>query len=619
MVDLNKLNPESAQEIIKALKDGKINAKEAKKLGLTAKEAEELNRAFSSGAASIGDFVLINKGKSKDGKFQYSKTEKAEPKDKFSNKDIRYDMKSGRFVVYHRDLTTGKETFKYYEKDGKQLREDSFKAKEKLNDKFVQVNDKGQLSFKAKQRDFFQFTDEKGKFSFAETLGTVARTVLSPLMLFTSCSPAGEDDINIDMNQKVDVEVVNKNDTLEAALDKILTSLNSLEDKTDEQTKYLNSILETLKTIVQKEIANGATLDEIKTLIGDNTQLLEIIIEAMTKNNDLLTEIKDGMGSNNEKILEVLVGIQQTVNTLASMVANLPDYADQLNNILNAIKKGNCALDTLLDMVKLLLQEVAENGDTQKDILAKLDEIEASKKSDSEKFAAMLELLKSIDTTTKDIDSKLDTIISDLEAHFKNDDEVKKYLKQILSEVKKNNSKTDVTNELLTKIYNMIEKLGTTADELGKKILAYIAKIGSDLNEQLAAILEAINKGAEGSDGVRALLEKILAGQDSNTQKIIEAMGNMMSRFEEEFGKNDDRYNNIINILNKINAKIGEGDNAELLDKLDKIIAKLDDILAAIKDHKVTVDVTGKVTCECNCGDSSKHEGIIGDLEDILN
>ena len=77
-IDFNKLNPEEAQKIISALKDGRINDQEAKKLGLTAQEQEALNKAFSSGEVQIGDFVLINKGKSEDGKVQYSSTKKVE-------------------------------------------------------------------------------------------------------------------------------------------------------------------------------------------------------------------------------------------------------------------------------------------------------------------------------------------------------------------------------------------------------------------------------------------------------------------------------------------------------------------------------------------------------------
>ena len=51
-------------------------------------------------------------------------------------------------------------------------------------------------------------------------------------------------------------------------------------------------------------------------------------------------------------------------------------------------------------------------------------------------------------------------------------------------------------------------------------------------------------------------------------------------------------------------------------------MAKLDEILNAIKDHDVhvTVDITGEVTCNCGCtdGNGNKHEGIIGNLNDLL-
>ena len=59
----------------------------------------------------------------------------------------------------------------------------------------------------------------------------------------------------------------------------------------------------------------------------------------------------------------------------------------------------------------------------------------------------------------------------------------------------------------------------------------------------------------------------------------------------------------------------------EVLKDLSKLFNnRMDELLEAIKDHdvNVTVDVTGKVTCECNCGNDSKHEGILGDLNTIL-
>ena len=55
--DFSKVNADKAQQIINALKDGKINSNEAKNLKLTPEEAAALNEAFSSGEARIGDFV----------------------------------------------------------------------------------------------------------------------------------------------------------------------------------------------------------------------------------------------------------------------------------------------------------------------------------------------------------------------------------------------------------------------------------------------------------------------------------------------------------------------------------------------------------------------------------
>ena len=218
----------------------------------------------------------------------------------------------------------------------------------------------------------------------------------------------------------------------------------------------------------------------------------------------------------------------------------------------------------------------------------------------------------------------------------------------------------------MQQIYTLVEKLGTKGDALGKEILNYIAAVGFEMNRNFTAVLEAINKGVAGADSLRDLLEKVLEKQDKNTKAIIDAIGNIkvgpggavdlssvekmlaellkqsqkngdilsnidaktdviatttksiLDALNKEFGKNDERYKNINNLLTVIANKAGgKGDDAALLAKLDKILQKLDEIKDAIKNHKVEVDVTGKVTCECNCGQN--HEGILGDLNDILS
>ena len=85
MADFGKINPEKAQAIINALKDGKISQNELKQLGLTPEEAKALTDAFSSGQVEVGDFVLINKGQVVKGgkKLQLSSTVKKGTEESF--------------------------------------------------------------------------------------------------------------------------------------------------------------------------------------------------------------------------------------------------------------------------------------------------------------------------------------------------------------------------------------------------------------------------------------------------------------------------------------------------------------------------------------------------------
>ena len=531
-------------------------------------------------------------------------------------------------------------------------------------------------------------------------LGFLKGTAMIPIAalgLLASCAP----DINQDQHVQL---TISQDSSLQEALDALL--------KGQEVTNAL------LQKIIEREISNGMTLDDIKDLIGGNTKLLVAILDAMTENNQLLTEVRNSVNGGFENVLSQLVDIKQSIQTLTDLVAEFPQYKNELNEIINGIKTGNTTMTQMKALIEQLLKKAVENGDTQVNILNKLTEIQNSNKSDGEKLAEMLKLLGEIKTT-------LDGIAGDLKEHFKNDAVVNGYLEKILTEAKKNNAKADETNALLQKLYTLVEKLGKQGDAMGKEILNYIAAVGFEMNRNFStlidavdkgnvklddikallaqlntqvkqngedckklgneilnylgavgfemnrnftAVLEAINKGVAGTDSLRDLLEKVLDKQDTNTKAIINAIGNIkigsggtvdlssleamvaellkqskangnilsnidaktdviatttksiLAALEKEFGKNDTRYKNIMNILNVIANKAGsKGDDTKLLAKLDEILAKLDEIKDAIKDHKVTVDVTGKVTCECNCGNNNKHEGILGDLNDLMN
>ena len=519
-------------------------------------------------------------------------------------------------------------------------------------------------------------------------------------MGLTSCSADDGIGGKTEINQNVNLTIT-QNSSLEDALDALIEGQKV-------QTEILQKILE-------REIENGMTAKEILDLCGGNAQLLAKILESMTENNNLLKEVKNSINSGTENIMNALVDIKGSVDNIADLIKEFPEYTTQLNEIISGIKTGNKSMSEIKDLIEQVLNQAVKNGDTQVSILNKLNEIQNANKSDGEKLADMLKLLGEIKVT-------LDGIAGDLKAHFKNDATVNKYLEQILAEAKKNNAKTDATNELLQKLYTLVEKLGSKGDamgkaiinaianlgldmtanfdklldavnngnvkldnitallqkinanvvkngedgkKLGKEILDAINKYGVDMNTNFVAVLEAINKGVAGADSLRDLLEKVLEKQDKNTKAIIEAIGNIkvgsggtvdlssikkmlaellkqsqkngnilsnidaktdviatttksiLEALNKEFGKNDERYKNINNLLTVIaNKNNGNGNDKVLLEKLDKILQKLDEIKDAIKNHKVEVDVTGKVTCECNCG--SKHEGILGDLNDLL-
>ena len=456
----------------------------------------------------------------------------------------------------------------------------------------------------------------------------------------TSCSPDDGIGGKNDINQTVNVTIT-QNSKLEETLDALL-----------EGQKITNALLQ---QILEREIKNGMTAKEILDMCGGNAQLLSKILEAMTENNNLLTEVKN----NTQNVLETLVDIKGSVNNITNLIKNFPQYSDQLNEIINGIKTGNKSMSDMKALIEQLLNQAVKNGDTQVNILNKLSEIENSNKSDGEKLAAMLKLLGDIKTI-------LQGVADDLKAHFKNDAKVNQYLETIIKNQEGQKEEQTKTNEVLQQIYTLVEKLGTKGDALGKEILNYIAAVGFEMNRNFTAVLEAINKGVAGADSLRDLLEKVLEKQDKNTKAIIDAIGNIkvgpggavdlssvekmlaellkqsqkngdilsnidaktdviatttksiLEALNKEFGKNDERYKNINNLLTVIANKTGgKGDDAKLLEKLDKILQKLDEIKDAIKNHKVEVDVTGKVKCECNCG--KNHEGILGDLNDILS
>ena len=509
-----------------------------------------------------------------------------------------------------------------------------------------------------------------------------------------------------------------------------------------------NKIIQDLIAKVDAGIISAQqAMETIQNLLGDIKGLLGQVISLLTKaENDRaeLIELAKQGNANTSTLIDKANEFIESSNAASAKLDGIKDAIEKSNldnnaNFDKVVKTLNMNKDQLIGvMIKLgytqaqiekmtagqIIAAIKENTNATKDNNAVLNEILEEVKSGR---LSAEEASKKIISLLEQIQKSLDEVIISIKEHYHNDIDIAIYLQKIQALLEKNNDKTDSTNEVLNKLYNLVESQGTKADAMGKEILNYIAAVGFEMNRNFGklieeaqtgngkldyltelmialnkqvkqngeegkklgneilnyiaavgfemnrnftAILNAINTGNKGTAELKSLLEKVLEKQDQNMDKIdvnckaiIEAMGNikidggkidlsslekMMSELlaqakkngnilssidgkadvlngttkaildnlEKEAGKNDVRYTNIENLLKAIANKADGKDDKDLLDRLDKVLAKLDEIKDAIKNHKVTVDVTGQVKCECNCGQN--HEGILKDLENIL-
>lgn len=255
--------------------------------------------------------------------------------------------------------------------------------------------------------------------------------------------------------------------------------------------------------------------------------------------------------------------------------------------------------------------------------------------------------------------------------------EMNRNFSSLINEVKNGNMKLDDITALMQELTKLVSDHNKDSKDLGNKVLQYIAALGFDMNKNFTAILNAINDGNKGTESLKALLEKVLDNQNKNTADIIEAIGNIkldgsqidlssieammkdllaqakkngniltnidakldaikmtgdaiLAKIDAESQKGDERYEKTYNLMQQIFNKLGNGgsgvayDDTKLLEILGNLSSMIDgrmsELLNAVKDHdvNVTVDLNGKIKCECNCGNGNNHEGIIGDLNNLM-
>lgn len=505
-------------------------------------------------------------------------------------------------------------------------------------------------------------------------------------------------------------EFIKSSNTANAKLDEIKSSIEKANMDSnanfDAVVKTLNMNKDQLIGVMMKLGYTQAkiqkmTADQIIAAIKENTQV--------TKNNnatlnEILAEVKSGKLSAEEaskKIINLLENIQKSLDQVIVSIKdhyhNDANVAVYLQKIQELLEKNNDKTDSTNEILNNIYNLVETNG-TKADDMGKqiLNYIAAVGFEMNRNFGKLIEEVQTgngkLDYMTELMVALNKQVKQNGEDGKKLGNEILNYLGAVGFEMNRNftavlgainngTAKLGDIEKLVAQLNTLVKENNENNQKLGNQIINYLGKLGTDMNKDFTAILNAINKGNAGTDKLQDLLEKVLEKQDQNMNKIdtnckaiIEAMGNIkvdggkidlssieamlkdllaqskkngntlssingkldviqltqqaiLDKINADAHKGDERYTEtkalLKEILDKVGKQNGKYDDGELLKVLNNlsnlIDTKLDAILKAIKDHdvKVTVDVTGKVKCECNCG--KKDEGIIGDLANALN
>ena len=483
-------------------------------------------------------------------------------------------------------------------------------------------------------------------------------------MTTTSCS----DTI---ISQEVSVDMTAINAAYQQML-KLYQQMIEQQQITNEQFVKMNTYMqELLQEVKDGNLTSKEFYEKAYQYMVNDENSQKLIINQLIKNGNSQEEANKILQDILNKVDEGQMSYEEALNKIYSILGSIDG---KLDVIIGKLDKAIEGLDNNNSYMKAQLEEIKNYIKTNNEISADQKEILESILVNVNKLGSNDEIMNALNTITevlrksmaqdKEMDSQTHALLKEALNYIAAVGfEMNRNFGNLINEVKKGNVKLDELTALVSELKALVEKRGQEGKELGDQILNYIAAVGFEMNRNFSAVLEAINKGAQGSDSIKALLEKIIANQDNNRDAIIKAMGNIkidgsnidlssleammkellkqskangetlasidgkmdlmnvtakaiLSNLEKEAGKNDVRYENIKNLLENIKNKVGSLDGDELLGRLDKVLAKLDEIKDAIQNHKVTVDVTGKVECKCDCG--RNHEGILGEIEDLM-
>ncbi len=420
---------------------------------------------------------------------------------------------------------------------------------------------------------------------------------------------------------------------IKGLLGQVISSLNKAEkDRAEfkellkENNANVKELIEQGKTIIASDSVRNAKLDDlasaIKNLNIDMNSGIDNLANKLNMSTNQLIAVMKQLGYNQEQITkmtaaEILAAIKEnTAETkkngeimlvgFNNLEGIIKDYGakgeafakDVLNyiaavgfemnrnfgNLIAEVKAGRVSLDEIKALIAAMNKNIEQNGEAAKDNTDKiLNYIAAVGYEMNRNFTAILNAINNGGKGTEKIEALLEKVLEKQDQNMNKIDTNCKAIIEAMSNIKVDGGKID-----LSSIEAMLKDLLAQSKKNGNTL----SSIDGKLN-----VIQIIQQ---------AILDKINA----------------------EAHKGDQRYERadafMTEVLDKLGNQSGAGkyDDTKLLEALkglsNLIDNKTDKLLEAIKDHdvKVTVDVTGKVKCECNCG--KNHEGILDDINNIL-
>ena len=457
---------------------------------------------------------------------------------------------------------------------------------------------------------------------------------------------------NVEMKDEVKASLDRIESLVEAGNAKVDITNNLL---TELINKYENGALskEDFQKLLDAISKNGDKIDSTNDLLGQmkdqdkelQAEILEYIaavgfemnrnfgdlIEAVKNNTVDLSDVKALLESLNQKVDQnTEAGKENTEAILNYLGAIGFEMVSNMNKILDEIGNNTAKLN---ELTQLLAKMQDQDEKFQKEVIDLLNKVVGEVGNNTTELKNISQLLAKMENQSAEFQKNVLNAIDKLGV------DISKDLTNIFNAIENGNSGSSKNIEaLLEKVLEKLDTMDNNQQASAKAIIEAIGNIKIDgggnidissLEKMVAELIDLVSKN-------NGLLESIDGKMDVLNMTINAAKAEIIELLGNEFDKNDARYQNIIKTLNEIKAQGGNGgsyDDTELLKKLDsilvildkignknyddtKLMEKLDKILEAIKDHNITVDITGKVECDCNCG--GNHEGILGDIEDVL-